>query len=492
MRSPFFFTPYSLLPTPYSNPYNGRMSSKPAPSATHLPAQLGLWDVAAITAGIIIGAGIYKSTPLIAKQVSSPGMLMLLWIVGGLIALNGALCYAELASAYPHAGGTYHYLNRAWGRWAGFLYVWCEFWVVRPGNIGAMAFIFAMYAAKIVPALDVGHRSLFAAAGAVLVLSAINLLGMRVGKGMQSLLTIVKLGGLVAIFVAGMCVPAATLETQAAAEVLPWMGPKDNLLLGLVLVLFAYGGWNETAAVAAEVRDPQRNMLRGLLLGTLLVVTTYLMVNYALLRGLGLAGMQAEDDAVASTLMSRAIGEWGARAISVSVCISCLGAINGMLFTGARLYYALGRQEKAFAWLGHWNQARGIPVRALLLQTLVALVLIGVFGWSGNGFEKLVMFTVPVFWSFLLLVAIAVITLRLQDSGTNRPFRLLLFPFEPLLFAAASALMIYSGITYMLSPMHERNFAYWFSAGGMVIPILVGIVVCVATRSRSRAVKIDD
>ncbi len=448
--------------------------------------QLGLWDVAAITAGIIIGAGIYESTARIAGYVSSPITLMLLWVVGGLIALNGALCYAELASAYPHAGGTYAYLNHAWGRWAGFLYVWCEFWVVRPGNIGAMAFIFAKYAGEVFPQFGAGRGGLIAAGGVVLLLSAINMLGVRAGKHTQSILTIAKLGGLVAIFIAGMLAPAA--QSTVATATAPLWSQGDNLFLGMVFVLFAYGGWNETAAVAAEVKDPQSNMLRGLLLGTLLVVATYLMVNVALLHVLGLEELKAGGPVI-STLMSRALGPWGARAISVSVCISCLGAINGMLFTGARLYYALGRQEKAFAWLGQWNQQRGTPVRALLLQTLVALVLIGVFGWSGNGFEQLVIFTTPVFWSFLLLVALAVMILRWKDPQTPRPFRLPLFPVGPLLFAAASGAMIYSGISYMLAPWHKHDFAYWFSAGAMLVPALVGVVVFALTRGTSASAR---
>lgn len=451
--------------------------------------QLGLWDVAAITAGIIIGAGIYQSTPTIAGFVSSPTMLMNLWVLGGLIALNGALCYAELASAYPNAGGTYAYLNRAWGRWAGFLYVWCEFWVVRPGNIGAMAFIFAKYAAEVFPVLNSGRVGLFAAIGVVVALSGINLLGLRAGKATQSALTIAKLAGLVAIFVAGMFAPSA-VDVPTASR--PIFDESTNYFLGMVFVLFAYGGWNETAAVAAEVKEPQRNMLRGLLLGTLLVVATYLLVNIALLRVLGLEGLRT-GDAVAATLMSRVLGDWGARLISVSVCISCLGAINGMLFTGARLYYALGVQERAFAWLGHWNQERGVPVRALVLQTLVALALIGIFGWSGNGFESLVIFTTPVFWSFLLLVALAVIILRVKDSRTQRPFRLILFPLEPLIFAATSAVMIYAGIDYMLAPMHKRDFAYWFSAGAMLAPALLGIVIYLLTRMTSASARnLDD
>ncbi|HVK81389.1 MAG TPA: amino acid permease, partial [Verrucomicrobiae bacterium] len=168
------------------------------------------------------------------------------------------------------------------------------------------------------------------------------------------------------------------------------------------------------------------------------------------------------------------------------------------LFTGARLYYALGVQERAFAWLGQWNERRGTPLRALVLQTLVALVLIGVFGWSGNGFEHLVIFTTPVFWSFLLLVALAVIILRFKDPQTPRPFRLPLFPLEALLFVVASGAMIYASIAYMLGPVEylpggKRDFAYWFSAGAMLVPALVGVVVFALTRQTSASARnLDD
>jgi amino acid transporter len=251
----------------------------------------------------------------------------------------------------------------------------------------------------------------------------------------------------------------------------------------LVFILFAYGGWNETAAVAAEVRDPQRNMLRGLLIGTVVVVVTYLGVNFALLRTLGFEGI-ARGDAVVADAVSRVLGPLGARAISLSICLSCLGAINGMLFTGARLYYALGVREPAFAWLGKWNHALGTPIRALGLQTIVALVLVGVFGSTGEGFDPVVMFTVPVFWSFLLLVSIAVIVLRLRDKETPRPFRLPLFPLEPAIFFFASGLMIYRGIQYLFAPFHEHNAVFWFSASATVLALLSGAVIYVLTRRR--------
>jgi amino acid transporter len=450
-----------------------------------LPPQLGVYDVAAITAGIIIGSGIYRLPPLIAMNVAGGWEMLAMWIIGGAVALIGALCFAELAAAYPRQGGTYVYLNKAFGRAVGFLYVWAEFWIVRPGNIAAMAFIFAEYARQFVPGL-LGEKKQFTAvdigvaSAVVLALGLLNLLGVKTGKGVQMVLTIAKVVGLLGIFAVGMIAPMA-------AAVPPSETASNNWLLAMVLVLFAYGGWNETPAVAAEVREPQRNMLRGLLLGTAIVVLTYLLFNVALLRVLGFSGV-AKSEAVAAEVMTLGLGSIGGRLISVLVCISCLGAINGMLFTGSRLYYALGREQPAFAWLGHWNERLGTPVRALLLQTVVALVLLWAFGLLHNAFEQLVLFTVPLFWSFLLLVSIAVVLLRFTDPDTPRPFRLPLFPLEPFIFSCASLLMVYKGIEYL--GFQKRDFAFYFSASSMVTVLIAGTLVYLLTRPGAKRAKV--
>lgn len=463
------------------------MPTTDAPPET-LQRQLGWWDVTAITAGIIIGSGIYRLPPDIAKHLGSAWEVTAIWVAGGCIALIGALCYAELAAAYPLQGGTYVYLNKAFGRLFGFLYVWAEFWIVRPGNIAVMAFIFAEYAAHLVPALRSDGETrplaeLYVAGGAVFVLGLMNLLGVRAGKAIQMVLTVSKVAGLLAIFAVGMfAAPSEAVVTITAAA-----PAESNWLLALVFVMFAYGGWNETAAVAAEVREPQRNLLRGLLLGTGIVVLSYVLVNLALLRVLGFDGI-AQGEAVAATLMERGMGPRGAQAISALVCISCLGAINGMLFTGARLYYALGREQPAFAWLGHWNQRLGTPVRALGLQTAVAIALLGVFGLYKNAFEQLVFFTVPLFWTFLLLVSIAVVVLRLRDPATPRPFRLPLFPLEPAIFCLASLLMIYKGVMWL--GLQPREAPFYFSAGSMVAVMLAGGLVFLLTRRPTKRAKL--
>ncbi|HTN75769.1 MAG TPA: amino acid permease [Pirellulaceae bacterium] len=455
---------------------------------TTVQPHLGVWDVAAITAGIIIGSGIYRSPPDIAKLVNGPSALLGLWVVGGIIAMVGALCYAELAAAYPQQGGTYVYLNRAFGRWCGFLYAWCEFWIVRPGNVGAMAFIFVDYAGAFVPELDSPLRKVTVACAVVFALGSINLLGVRVGKRTQLALSLAKVLGLLLIFAVGMWRPGVS-DWGPAVPIAIGSISLDRWLLAMVFVLFAYGGWNETAAVTAEVRDPQRNMLRGLLLGTAIVIGVYLLANLAFLRSLGFDGV-AQSEAVAADLMSGALGYAGRLVISASVCISCLGAINGMLFTGSRLYYALGVEHRTFGWLGHWNERLGTPVRALVLQTAISIALIIIFGLSSNAFELLVLFTVPVFWSFLLLVSIAVVVLRVSDGKTPRPFRLPLFPLEPAIFFTASLLMIYSGVNYLLTK--ERALSFQVSAGWMLLVLVSGLLVYFLSRDQAPAGSAED
>jgi len=250
-----------------------------------LPKQeLSLFDSTCIIVGIIIGAGIYETAPTVARCMGSGPGVLAIWLAGGFLALTGALCYAELATTYPREGGDYVYLTRAYGRWAGYIFGWSQLAVVRPGDIALMAFIFARYA-QILFAPFTDSR-LFYAATAIVVLTAINILGVKAGKWTQNLLTVTKVLGLVGISIAGLAAPeqAATL---AQPEAFTWGG----LDLALILVLFTFGGWNEMAYVAAEIKRPNRNIVRALVIGTVAVTTLYLLINSAFLSALGLVNM---------------------------------------------------------------------------------------------------------------------------------------------------------------------------------------------------------
>ena len=343
--------------------------------------QLSLFDTVCINVGIIIGAGIYQSTPFIASNVGGPWGLVGVWVFGGAVALVGALCYGELTTAFPRQGGEYVFLSRAFGRRAGLLFAWCEFWIVRPGNIGFIALVGGIYASQLLreDLRPVGR--LWFALGAIVALTAINVLGVRMAKWTQNVLSVIKVGGLAAVVLISFVLlkpanaPAAAVPTGTSAEQTtnPPASPapaSTDFHLAMIFVLFAYGGWNEMSNVAAEVREPHKNLWRGLVLSAAAVATIYVLVNLAAVRALGYSGV-VKSEAVAADVVALRFGDSGRALISGLICLSCLGSVNGYLFTGARLTYAMGAEHPAFAWLGGWDRRFGTPVRALLLQAVV-------------------------------------------------------------------------------------------------------------------------
>jgi len=399
---------------------------------------LSLFDATSLIVGIIVGAGIYQMAPDVAKGVDGALGLFGIWVLGGLLSLCGALCYAELATAYPEQGGDYVYLNRAYGDWAGFLFGWVQLVVVRPGDIAVMAFAFATYADAIVTALTGGASPVATSAyavAAVVVLTAINVTGVRQGTWTQNLLTVAKTVGLLLIvaaaFAGGGAPPAAV-----PAERVPFG-------LALIFVLFTYGGWNEMAYVAAEVRDPDRNIGRALVLGTSAVTVLYLLANGAFLVALGHGGLAASTK-VATDTVAAVLPEAAALLVSALICVSALGAVNGLVFTGARISYALGRDHRLFARLGRWHPRLGTPVTALTVQGAIAIGLIATLG----SFVGAVLYTAAAVYAFYLATTLAVIVLRRKDPQRPRAFRVPAYPVTPIVFAATCALLIWSAVDY--------------------------------------------
>lgn len=416
--------------------------------------QLTLFDSTCLIVGIIIGAGIYEVAPMVAAGTSNWWGFLLIWVVGGLLSLCGALGYAELGSAYPREGGDYVYLNRAYGPWAGFLFGWIQLVVVRPGDIVGMAFIFATYANRLYDPFsgwmvpyhllplevyrhaDVAVSQLMYAALAVIVLTAIHVIGVREGKWTQNVLTTVKAIGLLMIVAVAFFAPA---DRGAGAGTVNALPPS----LALILVMFTFGGWNEMAYVAAEVKDSKRNIVRALVLGTSAVTVLYLLVNGAFLYALGYEGV-ANSSAVATDTVSTLFPKVGAGMIAALVCISALGATNGLIFTGARISYALGADHRPFRMLGRWNTATGTPALALITQAIVALVLIVILG----SFVNAILYTAAVVYSFYLATSLAVIVLRWKEPDVERPYRVSGFPVTTLVFSAVCGYLIYRAIIY--------------------------------------------
>lgn len=446
--------------------------SSAASSTPQEQPQLGVWDAISIITGIVIGTSIFKIPWLIFLNVSDPWMGLIVWFFGGFLALVGGLCYAELATTYPRSGGDYVYLTRAYGPWAGFLFGWAQLSIVLTASIGAMAFVFAENATSLfdlTKVVDVGLSSEFLyAVLAILVITGLNMLGVTLGKVAQNILTLLKVLGLGAIIFAGLFWVESSPTTWEFAD-------KSELgwgALALILVLYAYGGWNDAAFVAAEVRDVKRNIPLSLLLGIGLITLIYMLVNMAYLVGLGFQAAREPGAQLPQKLLEWMLPGFGGKAITIIIMTSALGAVNGLTFTGARVYATLGNDYPLFGWLGHWKPGRGAPVLALtaqavitvsmvwtlatetghnLVNTLLTLVNLTPEGeWKpGGGFEALVSHSAPVFWVFFLMTGISLIILRFKDRGIERPFTATLFPLTPLIFCAMCCYMLYQSTIYV-------------------------------------------
>jgi len=403
-------------------------------------------DAVVVVVGLVVGAGIFRAPQLVAANAEGGGGFLALWVAGGLVSLVGALCYAELASAYPNAGGEYHFLTRAFGRTVGFLCAWSRLTVLQTGSIAILAFIFADYA---VPLLGVpAGASPAIAAGSVVALTAVNAMGLRHGRGAQYALTVVEIVGLVAVTAAGFVVAGGGgTGAPAAADAAAAPAPEGSAGLAMVFVLLTFGGWSEAAYLSAELRDAQRGAIRALAWGIGIITLLYAVANASYYGALGLAGIAASP-AVAADVMRAAAGPWGAAAVSVIVMVSALSSANATMITGARSNYALGRDFAPFAFLGAWRAAGGTPARALVVQGAIALALVGFGSVARGGFEAMVAYTAPVFWLTLLLAGAALMVLRAREPAAARPFRVPLYPALPLLFCATSAYMLYSSVAY--------------------------------------------
>jgi amino acid transporter len=401
---------------------------------------LAFIDAIALIVGIVIGAGIFETPSLVAAASGSEAIALSLWILGGGMSLVGALCYAELATAYPHAGGNYYYLMRAFGKNIAFFFAWARMTVIQTGSIALLAFVFGDYASQL---LRLGNysSSLYAAI-AIALLTGLNIIGVQQGKWAQNWLTVAKVCGLLLVIIVGLAFAVPGLPEVPAAPT-----SQTNFGMAMLFVLLSYGGWNEAAYISAELRNVNRNMVRSLLVSIGIITTIYLAINFAYIHGLGLANM-ADSEAVAADLMRRAVGEPGAWFISFLIAISTLGATNATIFTGARTNYALGQDFSWFSFLGRWHHRASTPANALIVQGAIALALVFLGTLTREGFKTMVDYTAPVFWFFFLLSGVSLLVLRVREPQVLRPFRVPLYPLTPLLFCAICAYLLYSSVAY--------------------------------------------
>jgi amino acid transporter len=425
-----------------------------------------------LVAGMVIGVGIFKLPGLVAGNAASGTQFFAAWVVGGLACLCGALVYAELAARHPETGGEYTFLRHGLGEGVGFVFAWSRMTVIQTGAIAAVAFVFGEYASQIVN-FGAQTNAIWAAI-CVAMLTGLNLLGTPHSKISQKLMETVLMTALAVIAIGGIAMgsaPAAPANAQ---------GGGGSFALMMIFVLYTFGGWNEGAYLAGEVRDARRNMVKVLAGGLLLVTVLYLLVNWGYYAALGLAGIR-DSKAIAVDTMRLIAGQSAALIVAVVVCVSAITTINAAIFTGARTNWAFGRDYRAFAFLGNWRESGSTPANSLLVQGAIVLVLIYAGSTTRDGFEAMVAYGLPVFWTFLFLTGLTLFIFRKREPEPAQ-FRTPLYPVIPIAFLAMCAFMIWSSFDYVANSPYGPKFGNLVLAGLVVMAL--GMPLYFATRRK--------
>lgn len=416
----------------------------PDPISAPKPS-LKLIDAIVLIIGIVVGAGIFRAPSVVASNTPNEYWFLGVWILGGIISIIGALCYSELTSSFPNAGGDYHFLKLAFGKKFSFLFAWSRITITQTGSIAILAYIAGDYLTKLYPIGELS--STYYALTIIILLSLFNILGIQFGTGIQKLLiTLLSLGILLIVITGLMTEPLSNIVlSDTVADINHSSGVAISL--ALIFVLLTFGGWNEAAYISSELKSGSKKMTLVMVVSILIITILYLLINISFLRVLGIEGI-AESEAVGVDMMSATFGEKGVLLIGIIVVLSALTSLNTTIFTGARTNYALGKDFKTLSFLGKWNGERSAPVNSLLLQGVIAIVLVVLGAFTRNGFESMVDFTAPVFWFFFLSTGISLFVLRKKHPNITRPFKVPLYPLTPILFIIFCSYMLYSSLSY--------------------------------------------
>jgi APA family basic amino acid/polyamine antiporter len=431
---------------------------------------LGRWDATLLTVGAVIGTGIFITTADMARVLPHEGMILLVWITAGFLTLAGALTYAELGALYPRAGGMYHYLKEAYGKFWGFLFGWACFLVIMSGGIAALAVAFGEYLGSFVPmfstrnilfSLPIGGWSWSVSGGqiagalAILVLTAVNHIGLREGAAVQNFLAVFRIGSIV-VFVA----LAFFVDKQASAALTEPL-PEVNLIaafgIGMIAALWTYDGWYGATFSAGEMRDPQRTLPFGIVWGTVIVMALYALINLVYFVALPLDAI-AETPRIGETAAAALFGNIGGRLMSFAILVSTFGCLAATILYSPRIYLAMSRDGVFFRSLGEVNPKFHTPARSLWAQSLWAVVLT----LSGT-YEQI--YTYVIFGGLLFHTgtAGAVFVLRRKYPDMERPYKVFGYPWVPLLFILASILLI--GNTLVGKPVESLIGLVFIAAG---------------------------
>src|SRR5213593_3137514 len=438
-----------------------------------LPRTLGLWSSVALVVGITIGSGIFRSPAGIAQKVPSPSLMLMLWVVGGVITLCGALSLAELAAALPETGGFYAYLREGWGRREAFLFGWSELVLIRASALGGIAVVFGEYLLRSIGVDPVEHyvaaRSL--SASAIAFAACANIIGADVGAMIVGVSTLAKFSALVllagASFALGGGHGASVSHLTAPAS-----GPIGIGAMGLALVsvLWAYDGWGDLSFAAGEVTNPQRNLPRAIILGTLALIAIYVMTNVAYLYVIPIDAIGRSPLVAADTMMAL-FGRTGVVLVTVFVMISSFSSLNGSMLASPRVFFAMADDGLFFEWIARIHPRFKTPYVAILLAAVLWIALV-----MSRSFERLTDTFVLAIWPFYALSVAAIYRLRQRQPDLPRPYRVIGYPIVPALFIVAVAAFVVNSLVN-----DTTNSVITF------VVILAGIPVYIVAFARDRA-----
>jgi amino acid transporter len=412
-------------------------------TAERLPRTLGLWSSIALVVGITIGSGIFRSPAGIARQAPNPLLMISLWVGGGFITLCGALSLAEVAAALPATGGIYAYLREAWGRRAAFLFGWAELVLIRASALGGIAVVFGEYLLRSIGVDPTAHvllaRSL--SAGAIAFAAAANIRGANVGAMIVGVATWAKFGALAMLVVASFALGADHGATTAHFTA-PSAGPlvAGSIGLALVSVLWAYDGWADLSFASGEVKDPQRNLPRAIIFGTLALIGIYVLTNLAYLYVLPIEAIR-QSPLVAADTMLALFGRAGVVLVSVFVMISSFSSLNGSMLASPRVFFAMADDGLLFQAIAKVHPRYRTPHVAILLAAVLGMALV-----MSRSFERLTDTFVLAIWPFYALGVAAIYRLRRDRPDLPRPYRAIGYPIVPAIFIVAVAAFVINAL----------------------------------------------
>lgn len=388
---------------------------------------LNWWDAVALSVGIVIGSGIFAVPPHIAAELDTFGSMISVWVLGGLLALCGALTYAELTTMFPQAGGSYVFLHRTYGPFPAFAYGWSALLITYPASMAAVAVVFTQYLHRWIP-MEASTQSAVAA-GICLAVAGTNMLGVRLGTGVQKILTFSKVAAISAIPIFGFALLKGDFSNFTAGGVTPSGGWSLSIwALAMAGVMWTFEGWADTPTIAGEVRDKKRDIPKGLIVSAVSVTLIYLAVNMAYTYLLSIPGV-AQSTSVASDAAAAVFGDAGVFWVTALVLISTAGSLNGMVIAGSRVFYAMSRDGLFLKSMGQVSPKYGTPTRSLAILGITGAA----YAYVGS-FERIMSYFVFNATVWFALNIFAVFILRKTRKDTPRPFKVPLYPLTPLIF----------------------------------------------------------